>query len=128
MQRSQLQQVLQDLDLLGNQHSPIKIQACVESLAKELDMMETGIILWNDFNMKMVDIMINSVDIVEKYSSVEQNSGADASGLAPWACPACTFINDDPLANVCAMCGSPKPALPAVTLKHPVEVRLGNQI
>ena len=82
--------------------------------AKELDMMETGIILWNDFNMKMVDVLVNSVDIVEKYSSVEQNSSADASG---WACPACTFINDDPLVTICAMCGSPKPTLPAVTFE-----------
>ena len=56
-------------------------------------MMKTGIILWNDFNMKIVDVLVNSVDIVEKYSSVEQNSSADASG---WACPACTFINDGP--------------------------------
>ena len=84
-----------------------------ESLAKDLDMMETGIILWNDFNMKMVDVLVNSVDIVEKYSSVEPTTAlmrlagrvqhVHLSMMAP--------------ATICAMCGSPKPALPAVTFE-----------
>ena len=122
VQTLQLQQILQELNLLqGN--SDDKIQASIDVLTKELDIMGNGIILWNDMENKLVNLMVEGVDIVERYSSMSNannnnsnsnnNSGGGATmatTTGEWACPICTFINETSLITVCSMCGTAKPA------------------